>query len=75
MPIGEVEILTIRKMPSGDPSRIGQLDMMVSYKIGTGPANICYYPASEHSEERMKKAIKENEEQQAELVGKKFTIE
>jgi len=75
MPIGEVEILSVRKMPSGDPERIGQLDMMVSYKVGTGPANICYYPAAEHSDERIKQAIKENEELQATMVGKKFTID
>lgn len=75
MPLTDVEILNVRKMPSGDPQRIGRLDMMVSYRIGTGPANITYYPAEEHSEERMKQAIKENEEQQANLVGKKFNIE
>ena len=75
MPLEDVEILTVRKMPSGDPERIGRLDMMVSYKIGTGPANITYYPAEEHSEERLKQAIKENEAQQADMIGKKFNIE
>lgn len=74
MPGEKYKIITIRDVPSGDPNRIGKLDVMVVYQKEGQPSNMCTFPKEEESEERIKQAIQETEKRLTEWTGKEFII-
>jgi hypothetical protein len=74
MPI-DAEILDIRDVPSGQLGRVGHIDKMLVYKIGSEPARMVTYPSEEHSDDRIKRAIKEDQANMKTIVGKKFSLD
>ena len=75
------QIQNVREIPSGDPNRIGRLDLMIVYKKENNPANLVTIPAEDVKDkdeagklEAIKKAIQENEQKQASLIGKNITF-
>ena len=75
MPAETFKVISIRDVPSGEPTRIGKIDVMVVYQKEGQPASMTTYPKEEESEDRIKKAIKDAEDRQKQFQGKEFIIE
>lgn len=68
------EIVNVREVPSGDPKRIGKIDIMVIYQVEGKPSDMITIPKEEASPERIKKAIVERENRLNIDIGKEYKI-
>lgn len=68
------KIFDIRKIPSGDPARIGKYDHLVMYELDPMKRYIVKIPEEEFSEERMISAIREDMTERAKFTGKEFEV-
>lgn len=70
----EITIVDMRKLPAGDPKRIGKYDMAVVYRVDTGEQYFTTIPAEEFTEDKLKAQVKIETEERGKLLGKKLTI-
>ena len=69
------KINDVRRVPSGDPDRIGKFDKMVMYETGAMDRHILTIPEEEFTEERMIRAIKEDIAERGQWAGKEYEVE
>ena len=65
----------VRRVPSGEPERMGKFDQLVMYEIDPMHRYIVRIPEEEFNEERMKRAVKEDMAERAQYAGKEYEIE
>ena len=65
----------IRRVPSGDPDRLGKFDQLVMYELDPMHRYILRIPEEEFSDERMIRAVKEDIAQRAQYTGKEYEFE
>lgn len=70
----EVQILSTVDLPSRDPKRAGQIDVLVTYRISPYQTGLVRVPKETFNEKTMLAAIKKDVESKAAFVGKKFTL-
>lgn len=73
-PEREVEILATVDVPSNSPDRIGQTDVLVTYRVGPYQSGMIRVPKEDFSEAKVKAAIKKDVEVKAKYVGMKFKV-
>ena len=73
-PEREVEILATVDVPSNAPDRIGQTDVLVTYRVGPYQSGMIRVPKEDFSEAKVKAAIKKDVEAKAKYVGMKFKV-
>jgi len=73
-PEREVEILATVDVPSNSPDRIGQTDVLVTYRVGPYQSGMIRVPKEDFSEAKVKAAIKKDVEAKAKYVGMKFKV-
>ena len=71
----EVRILDTRKVPSGDPARVGKTDYVVTYQVDGLRTHYVEIPKEAPTEAEIQAAIKATEKARGALVGKAFTID
>lgn len=71
----EVKIVDVREIPSGDPTRIGRLDVMVTYSIDAFRTYVTVIPKEEFNEETLKERIKKEQTERERWIGKTVKIE
>ena len=65
----------VRRVPSADPTRIGKFDKMVMYETGPMDRHIITIPEEEFTEDRMKRAVKEDIAERGQWTGKEYEVE
>ena len=65
----------VRRVPSGDPDRIGKFDKLVMYETGAMDRHIITMPEEEFTEDRMIRAVKEDIAERAKWAGKEYEVE
>lgn len=69
------KIFDVRRVPSAEPERVGKYDQLVMYELDPMRRYIVRIPEEEFSEERMKRAVKEDMAQRELFTGKEYEIE
>jgi len=70
----EITIVSMVDVPSVEPGRVGQLDVLVTYQVAPGQVYSIRIPKEEFSEERMLEAIKKDLVERLKYIGKRYTI-
>ena len=70
----QVTIRDRRKLPSGDPQRLGQEDVLVMYDAGDGKTGVVRVPAEAADEAAVRDAIKADLDERAAWVGKTLDV-
>jgi hypothetical protein len=70
----EITVVDMRKLPAGDPKRIGKYDTAVVYRTETGEQYFTTIPAEDFTEAALAAQIKKETEERGKLLGKKITI-
>lgn len=68
------KIFDVRRVPSGEPERIGKFDQLVMYELDPMRRYIVRIPEDEFTEERMLKAVQEDMQARAQFTGKEYEI-
>lgn len=74
MPV-KFTVSDVRRVPSGEPDRLGKFDKLVMYELDPIHRYILRVPEEEFSEERMIRAVKEDIAERAQYTGKEFEFE
>jgi len=69
------KLFDIRRVPSAEPERVGKYDQLVMYELDPMRRYIIRIPEEEFSEERMKRAVKEDMATRAQYTGKEYEVE
>ena len=64
-----------RRVPSADPERIGKYDILVMYELSPMDRHIVGVPEEEFSEDRLKRAVKEDIAERSQWAGKEYEVE
>jgi len=72
--MAKYKVIDMRKIPSGEPGRVGRLDVVATVQDETGDVEVIVVPAEEFSEERLRQEIKKRFEEKAQWVGKEIEI-
>lgn len=70
----KVKIIHMTDMPSGDPTRIGQLDRYITYQLDALRTFILVVPKETYREADLPRLIKADLEEKEKLVGKELEI-
>jgi len=77
----EVTIISINKLPSATPGRLGKFDYVITYRLPTGELRIVQIPAEEfeglsdeEKEEKIREAIKRDIQELLKWAGKKIKL-
>jgi len=73
-PEREVEILATVDVPAVSPDRVGQTDVLVTYRVGPYQSGMVRVPKEDFTEAKVKAAIKKDVETKAKYVGMKFKV-
>lgn len=73
-PEREVEILATVDVPAISPDRVGQIDVLVTYRVGPYQSGMIRVPKEDYTEAKIKTAIKKDVETKAKYVGMKFKV-
>lgn len=73
-PAREVSILATVDVPANSPDRIGQTDVLITYRLGPYQSGMVRVPKEKFTEAAVKKAVKEDVEKKAKFVGMKFPV-
>ena len=73
-PEREVEILATVDVPAISPDRMGQIDVLVTYRVGPYQSGMIRVPKEDYTEAKIKAAIKKDVETKAKYVGMKFKV-
>ncbi|RKY70078.1 MAG: hypothetical protein DRQ24_09865 [Candidatus Latescibacterota bacterium] len=70
----KIKILDVREIPSGEPGRIGKMDLIITYQVDALRTYITTMPKEEFTEERLKEKIKEELTEREKWLGKEIEI-
>lgn len=73
-PEKEVEILATVDVPAISPDRVGQTDVLVTYRVGPYQSGMVRVPKEDFTEAKVKAAVKKDVEAKAKYVGMKFRV-
>jgi len=73
-PEREVEILATVDVPAISPDRMGQIDVLVTYRVGPYQSGMIRVPKEDYTEAKIKAAIRKDVETKAKYVGMKFKV-
>lgn len=73
-PEREVEILATVDVPAISPDRTGQIDVLVTYRVGPYQSGMIRVPKEDYTEAKIKAAIRKDVETKAKYVGMKFKV-
>jgi hypothetical protein len=73
-PEREVEILATVDVPAISPDRVGQIDVLVTYRVGPYQSGMIRVPKEDYTEAKIKAAIRKDVETKAKYVGMKFKV-
>ena len=68
------KVIDTRRIPSGDPNRIGKLDWLVTYQLDAYRTYMVTIPKDELSEAEIKDAVRKDIEAIGRWVGQEFTL-
>ena len=72
--MASVKIIDRRKLPSGDPTRLGKEDVLIMYDAGEGKTGVVRLPAEAADEAQVREAIKADLAERAGWVGKTLEL-
>jgi len=70
----EIEIVETAKLPSRDPQRFGQLDLLVLYETADGSRGVASLPAEGATDEAVASAIRREMEASDAWKGRKLRV-
>jgi len=70
----KIKILDVREIPSGEPGRIGKMDLIITYQVDALRTYITTMPKEEFTEERLKEKIKKELTEREKWLGKEIEI-
>jgi len=70
----DITITDVRRLPAGDPKRIGKYDKAIIYRVDTGETYLTVLPEEDFTEEKLKAAVAKEAEERGKLINKKITI-
>jgi len=70
----QVKILDVREIPSGDPERVGLLDMLVTYQLDAFRTYVTTIPKEEFTEDKLREKIRAELAEKEAWVGKEITV-
>jgi len=70
----EVTITDVRRLPAGDPKRIGKYDKAIIYRMESGETYLTVLPEEDFTDDKLKAQINKDTEERGKIVGKKITI-
>jgi hypothetical protein len=70
----EINIVDVRKLPSGQPTRIGKYDRALIYKVDNGENQLVIMPDEDWTEDKFKTQVQADIKERTALIGKKITI-
>lgn len=73
-PEKEVTILATVDVPAISPDRVGQTDVLVTYRVGQYQSGMVRVPKEVFSEAKVKAAVKLDVEAKAKYVGMTFKV-
>lgn len=68
------KVFDVRKVPSGDPARVGKYDQLVMYELDPMRRYIVRIPEEDFSEDRMIEAVKADMAERAKFTGKEYEL-
>ena len=68
------KVFDTRRVPSPDPDRVGQEDIVVMYELDPMRRYMVRIPAEKFSEEEMIHAVQKDMEERAKFAGKEYEI-
>ena len=69
------KVFDVRRVPSADPERIGKYDQLIMYELDPMRRYILRIPEEEFSEDRIKRAVKEDMAHREQYTGKEYEFE
>jgi len=69
-----VKIVTMQKLPSTDPQRMGEYDRIFVVELTPGTNLFVRVPDKDFTEEKLQAAIREEIKQRGEWTGKELTL-
>jgi len=70
----EITIIDVREIPSADPTRIGKLDVIVTYSVDAFRTYMTVIPKEEFEEKTLINRIKVEMAEREKWIGKKIRV-
>jgi len=70
----EITIIDVREIPSADPTRIGKLDVIVTYSVDAFRTYMTVIPKEEFDEKTLINRIKVEMAEREKWIGKKIRV-
>jgi hypothetical protein len=73
-PTREAEIVSVLDIPSPDPTRLGKVDVMITYRVDPLHSFTLRIPKEDATPAKIKAAVQEDWNKRKEIIGAKFTL-